>query len=321
MPEAIVAVRTLADTLGMMNDKKHGKTYLSSETEGMSDLFHLLNLTVDVYHNAKICGNWEINEHELGATCFHMVTMGSCLLDVPGHFNLQLNSKDLVIFPRELPHHMTAMQPNQGAQQHLDYKDAIHIDGTGMLCGSVRLLHQTSNFLLDSLPPVFIIPYDPRNLWVEPLSNMILMESMNTGPASKAILDKLSEVLFVYALRQYVIDSPENAGLLALYSHKRLSSAIHAIHSAPEKAWTLANMAREASLSRTVFAETFKSVSSWTPGQYLTWWRMQLAWDKLKHGEQLLNVAEAIGYKSEAAFSRAFSRHFETSPSKVKRAK
>lgn len=316
---AIFDVWTLTVILRFMNDNKYGKTDQSFDNESFLDLFRLLNLTVDVYHNAKICGNWRVQEHELGATCFHMVTMGDCLLDVPGHLSVELHCGDLVIFPRELPHHMTDGKATQGDQQHLDYSEAVNRDGTGMLCGSVRFSHKINAFLLDALPPVFVIPNINHHPWMESISHLILIESMGRGPASKVILDKLSELLFIYALRQHIKDQPMKAGMLALYGHARLGKAIHAIHQSPAKAWTLEMMAREAALSRTVFAETFKATSGWTAGQYLTWWRMQLAWAKLKAGERIADVADAVGYQSEAAFSRAFQRLFSISPSKVKR--
>jgi AraC-like DNA-binding protein len=304
-----------------MNDEKYEKTHQSSGPESLSDLFRLLNLTVDVYHNAKICGDWRVQEHALGATCFHMVTMGSCVLDVPGHLNTELRCGDLVIFPRELPHQMTSTKTGQGEQAHFGYREAVNIDGTGMLCGSVQFRHKINDFLLDALPPVFVISNRNKHQWMASLSELILLESMESGPASKAILDKLSELLFIYALRQYIEDHPVKSGMLALYSHQRLAKAVYAIHKAPEKTWTLEMMAREASLSRTVFAETFKAVSGWTAGHYLTWWRMQLAWAQLKHGDRIIDIADAVGYKSEAAFSRAFQRMFSISPSKVKRMK
>lgn len=302
-----------------MNDNKYGKTNQSFEGESLSDLFRLLNLTVDVYHNAKICGDWRIQEHELGATCFHMVTMGDCQLDVPDHLSVELHCGDLVIFPRELSHQMTARKACSGDQKHLPYREAIELDGTGMLCGSVRFYHKINDFLLDALPPVFVITSKNNYPWMESLSKMILMESMESGPASKAILDKLSELLFIYALRQHIEDQPMKSGILALYGHTRLAKAVHAIHQSPDKPWTLEMMAGEASLSRTVFAETFKAVSGWTAGQYLTWWRMQLAWAQLKDGSRIVDVADAVGYKSEAAFSRAFQRVYSMSPSKVKK--
>ena len=67
--------------------------------------------------------------------------------------------------------------------------------------------------------------------------------------------------------------------------------------------------------------EKFKAISGWTPGQYLIWWRMQLAWSLLNKGESVSQVAEQVGYKSESSFSRAFSKIFSISAGKVRRGK
>ncbi len=107
--------------------------------------------------------------------------------------------------------------------------------------------------------------------------------------------------------------------MLALYGHPRLARVIAAVHQQPGRDWTLDAMASEAALSRTAFAETFKAVSGWTPGQYLTWWRMQLAWSLLSGGESTAEVAHRIGYQSEAAFSRAFQKMFQIAAGKVRR--
>jgi transcriptional regulator GlxA family with amidase domain len=107
--------------------------------------------------------------------------------------------------------------------------------------------------------------------------------------------------------------------MLACYGHPRLAQAISAMHQHPEQVWTLESLAKEAALSRTTFAETFKAVSGWTPGQYLTWWRMQLAWSLLTDGVSTAEVANKVGYKSESAFSRIFQKTFATSAGKVRR--
>ncbi len=78
-------------------------------------------------------------------------------------------------------------------------------------------------------------------------------------------------------------------------------------------------LATKAMMSRTVFSEKFKVVSGWTVGQYITWWRMQLAWNLLRNGQAVAPVAEQVGYQSEAAFSRAFKKMFEVSPGRVRR--
>lgn len=302
-----------------MNANKYENNAQEFGIDAFSQLLHLLKLDASLYFNAKVCGNWRINEHTLEATCFHMVTIGSCKLDVPGQFSGVLNRGDLVIFPRELPHTMMPLEPQLGAQEWFDYSVADGLDGTGMMCGEMRFQHKGSRYILDALPPVFVIRYDPHNDWLRSLLEMIVAENMRGGPASKVLLDKLSELLFTYALRQHLIDHPGEVGMLAIYGHPRLARAANALHQHPELEWTLDSMADIAALSRTSFAETFKAVSGWTPGQYLTWWRMQLAWSLLRDGETLAEVANRVGYKSESAFSRVFQKTFSISAGKVRR--
>ena len=304
-----------------MNAINNENNAQESGFDAFSQILSLLRLDVNVYHNAKVCGDWRLSEHILGVTCFHMVTMNSCVLDVPEHLHCVLNCGDLVIFPRELAHSMVAEKRLQGPQQHLDYSVAQTIEGTGMLCGSMQFQHVGSRFILDALPPVFVIRYDAANGWMKSLLEMILSESMNVGPASKVLVNKLSELLFTYALRQYLSDNPGEVGMLAVYGDPRLARAVSAIHQNPEYEWTLDNMAKEAALSRTTFAETFKQVCGWTAGQYLTWWRMQLAWSLLVDGEASAEVASKVGYKSESAFSRIFKKTFSIAAGKVRRGK
>lgn len=302
-----------------MNANKHIVIAPESRTDAFSQILKLLNIKARIYHNAKVCGNWEINEHLLGATCFHLVTTGSCILDVPEHFNGVLNDGDLVIFPRELAHSLVPEVPLTGAQQHLDCHLARDIAGTGLLCGVMHFQHAGSRYILDALPPVFIIRYDNSNHWLGSLLDMIISENMHIAPASNVILDKLSELLFTYALRHYLATKPDDVGILTIYAHPRLAQTINAIHQHPEHEWTLKSMAKEAALSRSSFAETFKLVSGWTAGQYLTWWRMQLAWALLREGQTSTEVANQVGYKSESAFSRAFQKFFSTSAGRVRR--
>ncbi len=315
---APLATRTGSSTY-QSGDAVQASGATSCEIDALSQLLKQLKLEASIYHNAKICGNWRVTEHSLGATCFHMVTMGSCLLNVPGHFGGVLNFGDLVIFPRELTHSMAPEKPLQGKQRHLDYQAAELIEGTGMLCGQMRFPHQSSRYLLDGLPPLMVFRHAESNHWMRSLAELIVAESMQQGSASKAILDRLSELLFSYALRQYLIDHPSEQGLLALYAHPRLAPAVNAMHVHPDHEWTLKSMARHAALSRTSFAHVFKSVSGWTAGKYLLWWRMQMAWSLLSEGASVAAVAEKVGYKSESAFSRAFQMTFSTAPGGVRR--
>lgn len=287
--------------------------------EAFSDLLRMIRLSVSIYHNAMVCGNWRIHEKEPGITCFHMVTLGGCKMEVPGHLVATLNVGDLVIFPREIAHTMEPLQPISGPQTHLPYKQASVLDGTGMLCGEVRFQHKASSQLLGALPPVFIIPNDATCEWLGPLVKLMVEESMSEFPGSNVIIDRLSEIIFMYALRHYVSTHPGQTGVLALYSHPRLSVAINVMHANPELDWTLELLAKNAAQSRTQFAKTFREVSGLTPMEYLTWWRMQLAWVYLGEGNSVSATCEKIGYRSESSFLRAFKKAFGVNAGYVRR--
>lgn len=302
-----------------MNDNKSVNNALEYTSDAFSQVLQLLKLDVHIYGNAKMCGNWRMRERTQSATCFHIVTMGSSTLDVPGHFQGVLGYGDLVIFSHELPHTMMSERALSGEPQQLGFREAQAIEGTGLLCGEVRFQHQGSHYLLDALPQVFVIRYNQATDWLRSLLEMVCAENMNVGAGSKVIFDRLSELLFTYALRQYFKENPVKAGMLAVYGHQRLAKVIEATHRFPDKDWTLELMAKEAALSRTAFANTFKAVSGWTAGQYLAWWRMQLAWSLLSSGEKIAQVAARVGYKSESAFSRAFQKIFSVAAGKVRR--
>lgn len=301
-----------------MNDEKHMKYVPEYGNDALSEVLCLLELNVNIYHNAKVCGDWRITEHNLGATCFHIVTHGSCRLYIPDLYDGVLKCGDLVIFPKELAHSIQPETPLVGKQQHLTFQESTDIDGTGILCGEVHFQHKGCQYLFDSLPPLFVIKCSDTDTWLQPLLNMIVNENHNIGIGSRVIFDKLSELLFTYALKQYLLDNPNKIGVLSLYVHPRIAKAVSAIHKYPERNWTIESMAKEAMLSRTSFTETFKAISGWTAGQYLTWWRMQLAWSFLKRGRNITQVSSQVGYHSESSFSRAFQKQFNISAGKIR---
>ena len=285
----------------------------------LSDLVRLIRLNVTIYHNAKVCGNWHLKAHGLGQPCFHIVTVGACRIDVPGHLSTVLNVGDLILFPGELPHTMNPEEAAEGEQRHLPYSEAEDIPGTGLLCAEVSFQHKASEQVLKALPPLVLIRNDDRHPWLQPMLDMIVYESHAATSMSSIILERLSELLFTYALSDHLKVAPDHISFLALHTHPRLSAVVNAIHQNPGEHWSLETMAQHAAQSRTLFCRTFKQVSGWTPMQYLTWWRMQLAWSLLESGKSVAEVAEEAGYDSVGAFSRAFLKCFGINAGRVRR--
>jgi len=232
------------------------------------------------------------------------------MLDVPGVGKWQLEEGDLAIFPKEIAHSMYACDEQVGEQQHIPISQSQQQDGTSMLCGAVKSAHRSSQHVMAMLPQVLVVNGEKAKKWLRPLTELIVLESLHNDDIESPILKRLSELLFAYALRCYATNFDHESGVLALYVHPRLAPAVQAIHESPEKAWQLASLATQCAMSRTQFAKLFSEVSGYTAMQYVTWWRMQLAWSKLRGGATVEQTAEEVGYRSVAAFSRAFKSEF-----------
>lgn len=166
--------------------------------------------------------------------------------------------------------------------------------------------------LLSSLLPEVVVVRGQYRLAM--LMQLLGEEAMDDKPGREVVLQHLLEVLLIEALRSSaeVGDMP---GLLRGLSDDRLAVAIRAIHADPGRGWTVAQLAREAAMSRSGFYERFQIAVGMTPMEYLTAWRLALAKDLLhKGGVSVGAIARQVGYRSTSAFSVAFTRDVGISP-------
>jgi transcriptional regulator GlxA family with amidase domain len=131
---------------------------------------------------------------------------------------------------------------------------------------------------------------------------------------------KLSEVLFVDALRRYIANAPsEQTGWLAAARDPEIGKTLALLHRNPAEPWTLATLAREVGISRSVLADRFRHYMGEPPMSYLTRWRLQLGARMLKSSSRsVAEIAAEVGYESEPAFNRAFKREFEVPPARYR---
>jgi AraC-like DNA-binding protein len=273
---------------------------------------------------------------------FHGVVEGACWAATAGEPPLRLEAGDLVLFPQGDAHVMSsapglrAPHVDKGVYfaprpPQLPYAlslqgaevDTARLDGGGsesatIACGFLGLDARPFNPLLAALPRVLHVP--GRTLgadsWVATFMRAVVVESNQRRPGGEAVLERMSEMLFVEVLRRYA-DAlpPEETGWLAAMRDPAVGRALGALHERPAEAWTLERLGDEAGLSRSVLHERFVHLVGQPPMQYLTRWRMQVATGLLRDtAAKVLDVALRVGYDSEAAFSRAFKREVGTSP-------
>ncbi len=181
---------------------------------------------------------------------------------------------------------------------------------------------QLSKVFLSGLPPAFKVSIrnDPSGRWLENSIRFSVEQAGTPRAGGDAVLAKLSEVPFVETLRTYITNlPPEQTGWLAGARDSEVGRTLALMHRNPAHPWTIASLAKEAGVSRSVLAERFRHYLDEPPMSYLTRWRLQLGAQMLETtNHSVAQVAAEVGYESEAAFNRAFKREFAVPPARFR---
>jgi AraC-like DNA-binding protein len=313
--------------------------------DAFSDVLRVMRLAGGVFLEAEFTAPWGINGKISAEHCkpflvtprhviaSHFVAAGRMQLQVEGTEPIEVCAGELVLLPHNdlhsfgsdlsvtlLPAHEVMQRLQPGSISRISFGGGG--EATQILCG---FLGTETSFepLLSALPPV--LKLDVRatasGAWIESSFRFAVSEIAAGRVGSATVIAKLSELLFVEAVSQYVASLPtERRGWLAGLRDPQIGRALELLHSRPTQAWTAESLALEVGMSRSVFAERFTSLVGQPPMQYLALWRMHVAAQRLREGQSsVAQIAFAVGYESEAAFSRAFKRQFGTSPGSWRR--
>jgi AraC-like DNA-binding protein len=193
---------------------------------------------------------------------------------------------------------------------------------TRIVCGFLAARDIWRNPLLSALPRLFKVGMRGSSAsWLEPSLRFATEEAASVHAGSATVLAKLSELVFVEAVRRYVDAMPDDrTGWLAGLRDRLVARALAFMHARPAHPWTVEDLAHKIGMSRSGFAQRFTDLLGVPPMQYLAQWRLQLAAQQLRLSDRpLASVAEDVGYESEAAFNRAFKREFGVPPATWRR--
>lgn len=279
--------------------------------------------------NAKCisgAGRWGVRYSAFGQPGFCVVMEGSCRLAVDGHDPLTLKAGDFVLLPATPAFTMSGFDPvipvlidPKTAPSQTD--EVRHGSRRGpadvRLLGGYFVFESPDAALLVSLLPAVVHVRGVRRLSV--LVKLVNDEAIERRSGRELVLTRLVEVLLVEALRSSSADdSPP--GLLRGLADVRVAPALRLMHGDPARAWTMAQLATKAALSRSAFFERFTRAVGMPPMEYLLAWRMAIARDLLRRQDLgISEVAERVGYGSASTFSTAFSRHVGQPPSRYAR--
>ena len=311
-------------------------------TDTLSDVLRAVRLTGAVYFAIDASAPWvaeALPSREVGPRIlpdadhvieFHVVTAGGCWGGIVGEPPGWIEAGDVLVFPQGDAHVLSSAPGMRGGPNgwdsfgpgHTGQPVVISIQGGGpdraqVICGFLGCDSRPFNPLLSALPRLLHVRgAGEQNSVLRQLVQLAVAESSDRRAGTETMLARLSELLFVEAVRHYV-DSlpPENAGWFAGLRDPSVGRALQKLHQRPTHAWTLESLAREVGVSRSVLAERFAHFVGVPPIQYLAQWRIQLAASQLRSSAaSLAEIAESVGYGSEAALSKAFKRLVGVAP-------
>jgi AraC-like DNA-binding protein len=257
---------------------------------------------------------------------YHVVTAGRCWGNIEGAEPVRLESGDVIVFPQGDAHVLSSdagmrATPNLslfarpvGGQLPVLIEEGGGGEGTHIVCGFLGYDARPFNPLLATLPRM--IHVRGGGGLIDPFVRMAVDESAERRTGGEVVLARLSELMFVEVVRRYLATlPPEWPGWLGGLRDDFVGRALATLHDRPTHDWTIDELASSVGLSRSALAERFTQFVGTPPMQYLAQWRMQLASGLLAGGSaSVAEVAHAVGYGSEAAFSRAFKRLVGVSP-------
>ena len=260
-----------------------------------------------------------------GAAC-HAVTAGSVWLEVEGEPARRLMPGDVVLLPTPGLHHLLLSAPGVAARRFgpdlkaelLTAAGDLVIPGPGspsrFLCAGFSYDTELAHPLLSLLPPVLHVSAtnEGPDTPLQSTLRLLMGELSRHKIGSEAVVERLIEVLFVHTIRSWLDTSADSTppSWLTGLRDSVIARALGLLHSQPERAWTIDELAAAVHVSRSTLVRRFNDLVGEPPAAYLTRWRMELAARLLRESEQPVGrISHRVGYTSEFAFSRAFTKH------------
>lgn len=301
----------------------------------LGEALHFLRMDGAFYCRSELSAPWGMTLHPMpDYLWFHVVTTGGVLLEVDDQHSRWLHPGDVTLVPHGNGHTLRS-EPGVPAPgvlelelEHPSDRYEILRAGEGgtpttLICGAVRFKHPAARNLVGILPQMIHIEASdgPRASWMQGVFKLMAAEARESQPGGEAVITRLADVLVIQAIRSWIETAPAaRTGWLGALHDQQIGRALTLIHRDPAREWTVASLASELALSRSAFAARFTELVGEPAIRYVTRWRMQVAQSTLEtEGATVAELADRLGYKSEAAFARAFKRVIGISPGAVKR--
>lgn len=300
-----------------------------SDNDLLSDVLRFVQLNGERVLTTELRSGFNI-EFQRGPACIHIVQEGELRIAVDGRTPLKLSTGDIVVLPHPVRYRLSDVgRPDaaEGAPLEIEAAAAANISSIkhgegGIAAKTISATFQFENKggvspLLGLLPEVIHIAKDADHsaVIIRDVAQFLPLEHAAREPGAALMISRVIDVLIIRCIRTWAKSLGAREGWIGALADARISKAVAAIHRDPAKRWSVERLASIAGMSRSRFAEMFLATVGEPPLRYLHRWRLGIAFDLLRRSNlPVSEVAHAIGYESEAAFSRAYKTMFGTAP-------
>lgn len=263
----------------------------------LSQIINRFTLQAGVFYTGTLCGLTNFNENEAVEGHIHLLRSGTLSILGLNKEKIILDKPSIIFLPRPVNHSLQARE----------------IDNAELICATLSYDNNSSNLLADTLPDLLILPLE-QSPFLQTNIDWIIDEAGDKQQGKQAVMNRLMEIFIINMIRSLLNKGELAQGMLAGLMHPQLKNVLQNLHNAPEQSWTLKLMAESAAMSRSKFAEVFKSVIGQTPNEYLVNWRVGVAQSLLKQGKSVSIVANSVGYETASALARVFRKTCGVSP-------
>ena len=295
--------------------------------DALSDIFRLIRLKSCVYFQRDFHAPWAMRIEGTGFAQFHAVTRGNCVVELADR-RIACSVGDVLLFPHGDAHVLADRAgreavPGPEAMASFAGPEPLFAKGevsTRVICGHYEHCTAPAHPLIGDLPSAIHV----RSLDLLPGGSsalpLLMSEAASPSAGSTAVIERYAEILLIQILRAHAAQNPATPAFMYGLTDPRLARAISRIHGDFASPLGLDDLAGEAALSRSAFAQRFKDMTGIAPIEYLAKWRMLTAVDLLKATDlPLPQISENVGYESDISFARAFKREFGVTPARYRR--
>jgi AraC-like DNA-binding protein len=290
----------------------------------LDDVLDLLRVRGALMAHVRAHAPWGLRVPQAsGAATFHAVTAGACWVRIPGQPARELLAGDVVLLPTGASHVLSSDRTGPARTwdraakaRALGTAGELVLEGTGrsthITCAAYAYDREVAHPLLSLLPPaLFVLGQETAEGGAVQTTLRLLRHEISARSSGRGtVVDRLIDVLFVHVIRSWIIGQhDDDTSWLSALRDPTIGRALSVLHASPATPWSLDALAREVNLSRATLARRFTAMVGESPLSYLTRWRMDLAARELRETTDAVSaIAHRVGYESEFAFSRAFSR-------------